>query len=330
MANWPWPRAINPHHEQVSAASGSWVRGFEAFNPQAQYASDLGNFGLLAALACPFVSKAHLRTECDLVYVLYVFDDYTDAEPESVVREMAAVVMDALQHSFEPRPSEEILLGELARQFWARAIPGINALSQQRFVSAMSDYADAVIAQAADRAHFKPRTIEEYLCIPEVLENEIVTEVFFHTTTLVIIDNDLASFNKEQASCDEDWNLIYVIMRNLDVSFDDAMKRAVDLHTEAEAKFIAASHDIPSFGSDELDAKVQLFVTGLATWPRGNDCWNFESERYHGKKGKEYRKTRMVPLLPKIPELIRRGSRQRDVIIPVVDELQRTMSIEAN
>lgn len=59
---------------------------------------------------------AHLRTECDLVYVLYVFDDYTDAEPEPVVREMAAVVMDALRRPHEPRPSGEILLGELTRQ----------------------------------------------------------------------------------------------------------------------------------------------------------------------------------------------------------------------
>lgn len=74
----------------------------------------------------------------------------------------------------------------------------------------MSDYTDAVIAQAADRAHFKPRTIEEYFYVrrengairpclhvlefdldlpAEVLENEIIAEVFFHATTLVIIDN---------------------------------------------------------------------------------------------------------------------------------------------
>lgn len=51
MANWPWPRAINPHHEEVSAASDLWVRSFDAFNPRAQYAFNLGKFGTLYLFA---------------------------------------------------------------------------------------------------------------------------------------------------------------------------------------------------------------------------------------------------------------------------------------
>ncbi len=33
---WPWPRKINPHHEEVKAASDAWFRSLNAFGPEAQ------------------------------------------------------------------------------------------------------------------------------------------------------------------------------------------------------------------------------------------------------------------------------------------------------
>ncbi|KAK0214402.1 hypothetical protein IW262DRAFT_1485227 [Armillaria fumosa] len=33
---WPWPRKINPHHEEVKAVSDAWFRSLKAFGPEAQ------------------------------------------------------------------------------------------------------------------------------------------------------------------------------------------------------------------------------------------------------------------------------------------------------
>ncbi|SJL16460.1 uncharacterized protein ARMOST_19984 [Armillaria ostoyae] len=33
---WPWPRKINPHHEEVKAASDAWFRSLNASGPEAQ------------------------------------------------------------------------------------------------------------------------------------------------------------------------------------------------------------------------------------------------------------------------------------------------------
>ncbi|KAJ3870529.1 hypothetical protein F5051DRAFT_447553 [Lentinula edodes] len=79
MSNWPWPRMINPHYEEVKAASDAWFHSFAAFDARAQLAFDKCNFGialehlltsfltsqsgLLAALAYPWASKEHLGTE---------------------------------------------------------------------------------------------------------------------------------------------------------------------------------------------------------------------------------------------------------------------------
>lgn len=47
----------------------------------------------------------------------FVIDEYTDVEPANVVREIVDVVIDALNNPHKTRPSGEILLGEMARQY---------------------------------------------------------------------------------------------------------------------------------------------------------------------------------------------------------------------
>lgn len=45
MVNWPWPRAINPHYEEVKAASNAWFEGFKPFTPESQMAFNKCDFG---------------------------------------------------------------------------------------------------------------------------------------------------------------------------------------------------------------------------------------------------------------------------------------------
>ena len=62
-----------------------------------------------------------------------------------------------------------------------------------------------------------------------------------------------------------------------------------------------------------------MYVEHLAGWPRGNDCWNFESERYFGSEGLEVQKTRYVKLLPK--KELATHLHKEDVAIPIIDPL---------
>ena len=48
--------------------------------------------------------------------LFFVVDEYTDVEPEPVVREMVNIVIDALNNPHKPRPEGENILGEIARQ----------------------------------------------------------------------------------------------------------------------------------------------------------------------------------------------------------------------
>ena len=45
MANWPWPRAINPHFEAVKLEVDASFRDFKALSPKSQAAFDKCDIG---------------------------------------------------------------------------------------------------------------------------------------------------------------------------------------------------------------------------------------------------------------------------------------------
>jgi hypothetical protein len=48
--------------------------------------------------------------------LFFILDEYTDVEDAENVRKIVDVIVDALEKPHRPRPTEEILLGEVARQ----------------------------------------------------------------------------------------------------------------------------------------------------------------------------------------------------------------------
>ena len=59
----------------------------------------------------------------------------------------------------------------------------------------------------------------------------------------------------------------------------------------------------------------------VADWPRGNDCWRFESGRYFGQKGLEVQKTRSVEMFAK--RAMNPDMRRDKVEVPLVEELEQ-------
>ena len=114
----------------------------------------------------------------------------------------------------------------------------------------------------------------------------------------VHIYQDMLSYNKEQATGDDRYNILTVVMHQLNLTLPDAVKWAVTYYDETKKKFLDGMKRIPSWGK-EIDEQVAMYVAQLAVWPRGNACWCFESGRYFGSKGLGVQKTRQVKLLPK-------------------------------
>ncbi|KAI5995364.1 terpenoid synthase [Pisolithus marmoratus] len=309
MANWPWPRRINPFFEEVKAEADEWFRSFGALSPKS----------LKAFEKCDF---ENLRIACELMIVYFIVDEYTDVEDADRAAEIVDIIIDTLKNPQRPRPEGEVILGEVIRQFWSRAIQSASPTSQQHFLDDYITYLRAVVAEAGDRDKNVTHDIQGYLSIRRQtvgaqsafaifeLDLNLVDEVYYHPAVtelidcaaeLILIDNDLASYNREQGTGDENHNLITAIMFELGLD-----------RSEIEARFINGLFALPSWGAT-LDIQIKEYLNGIANWVRANYCWSYESQRYFGSRGMEIEKTRLVPLLSKAsrdPKL-----REQDIVV---------------
>ncbi|KAJ6495182.1 terpenoid synthase [Mycena sanguinolenta] len=321
LRNWPWPRDLSPHFEVAKEESAAWFETFNAFSPKAQKAFNRCDFNLLASLAYPRLDKDGCRVGCDLMNLFFLIDEHFDKSDTNGARVQADTVMHALRNPQMARPNGEWIGGEVARQFWLNAIRIATPTSQRRFIDEFRAYMDSMVQKAQDRTEGHIRGIDEYfevrrvtigvkaaivineirMNIPDdVLRNEHITTLIAASTDMILIANDLYSYNVEQARGDDRHNLVAIVMRAFNLDLAATFEWISDHHEGLVEKFLAAFNQVPHYKDPELDHQVTEFIHGLGNWVRGYDVWSFESERYFGKKGKEIQVTRTVELLPKV------------------------------
>ena len=129
------------------------------------------------------------------------------------------------------------------------------------------------------------------------------------TTALTFLPSfiqDMASYNIEQAVGEVHRNIVTVLMQQFDLDPQGAMNRAYECHLEIQRKFIRLLDEVPSFGV-EVDTAVSDYIFHLGCWVQGLLCWDFESERYFGKKGLDAQRDgfELFPKVTTYPELDR-------------------------
>ncbi|KZV89536.1 terpenoid synthase [Exidia glandulosa HHB12029] len=314
LAHWPWTRRINPAYEETRLESSRWINSFNAFSPAAQKAFDRCDFSRLVALAYPDESKDHLSAACDMMQLFFVFDEYSDQEQEAAVRIMADAIMGGMK---APDVHQAHLLGEVSRQFWMRLMKIANAETQQRFIESFENYTDAVVTQARDRECAFVRDVADYFAVRRhtigtqpcfvllQLDLNLPDEVAYHpaivkletfATDMIILGNDLYSYNVEQARGDDAHNILTIVRQQYRLDLDGALQWLEDYHGHLVTGFLDGRAALPSFGG-ECDVGVTQYVEGLGNWVRANESWSFESQRYFGSQGLETQRHRRVELL---------------------------------
>ncbi|KAK1834411.1 terpenoid synthase [Podospora conica] len=333
LAAWPWPRAVNPHMEECSAASDAWLQQFNVFSPRAQAAFNRCQFGLLASLGYPTLNKDGCRVACDLMNLFFVFDEKSDVADEHETRYQADCIMDALRNPEKPRPAGEWVGGLITQQFWQNAIRTATPLCQKRFISYFERYTDAVVQQSRDRGHHRVRDIQSYFIlrrdtigtlpsfalielhmnIPDhVMNHPSVQRMTDLCTDMVSIGNDLYSYNAERSRDDADHNLVTVVMKELGLSVQETYDWIGRYHDGVAAEFLALYEGLPVFSeeTDDVNREIREYIHGLGNWVRTNECWSFEvclprsplvvcvltceqSGRYFGKEGAKIRENGM-------------------------------------
>ncbi|KAK4107373.1 terpenoid synthase [Canariomyces notabilis] len=325
LRHWPWPRTINPHYEDCKRESEAWIESFRAFSPRAQRAYNRCNFSLLSSLAWANLNREGCRIGCDLMHLFFVFDEHSDRSSADETRQQAEAIMDALRNPQKARPAHEFIGGRVAQEYWLRAIQSTPASFQRRFITSFQRYTESVVQQSSDREQARQRDLPSYLALrrytigaePSFVLNAMHMDLPEHVvahptlrrlehlaTDMIIIGNDVVSYDREQSQPDQaEHNIISVVMAAQHCSVQEAMDWVGRFHDELVDSFLAEYKSLPEFPqeqeSEAVNEHVREYANALANWVRASDCWGFESERYFGKDGMRVAKERTVVLRPK-------------------------------
>ncbi|KAF8511105.1 terpenoid synthase [Gautieria morchelliformis] len=323
LRSWPWPRCTNPHYAICKEETTAWWATFNGFNARTQKAFHSGAVNLISSLCFPLLNKDGCRIGADFMAFTIVIDEYTDTSDGKTARMQADIVMDALRKPNSPRSAGEWIGGEVARQFWLNTTKTATPIAQRRFMDSFQAYIDAVVQQAEDRSTGHIRDVQSYfeirrdtvgvkptftileihMNIPdEVMNHPIIMKLCELAGDMILIANDVISYNVEQARGEEGHNLVTVLMDQYNVDRQTAMDCIGELHDDFVEQFLATWKKIPTFGGP-VDEDIRTYTDGLANWIRGCDCWSFECARYFPKQGSQIRLTRQDTLLPKSSNL---------------------------
>ncbi|KAI9447576.1 terpenoid synthase [Lactarius indigo] len=322
LENWKWPRRINPYHNEVKEETAAWIKSSGVLSPKAEEAYDRCDINLLASLAYPLHDKGkyRLRTCCKIMSMAIVYDEFTSTSHEDGIQAMISTMMGVVLNPYTPRPKGEWIGGELTRQSWELAIKTASHQSLKRFMKAGSACAQAMVQKTADQRHKRIRSVEEYFDVrrdsiggrpalalieldinlpKEAVNHPVIEEMTILAIDMIILDNDLVSYNVEQARGDDGHNIVTIAMLEHKIDIQSAMNWVNDRHKELEARFMELyENKMPKFG-EPVDTELTRYVDGIGNWVRANDQWSFETERYFGKEAAEVGRTRWVTLLPK-------------------------------
>ncbi|KAL0945662.1 hypothetical protein HGRIS_014814 [Hohenbuehelia grisea] len=320
LANWPFQAEPNPQQDIV-AESAVWVESFAALEPKVQEAYNRCRLGLLASFAYPHAQGPHFRSACDLMNLSFVFDERVDRDSGRGVRHQTQEMMNALRHPYQNAGANEGVVGVMTRDFWLRSLSsaGTNHEAAQRFVRDTQVYTDAVCQRSLDRDAGYVRSIDEYMAVrrgtigfrpslfyilleddlpDEIVEHPVIKKLIDLATDMMIIANDICSYNVEQARGDDMTNLVRIAMREKNLDLQASMDFIGSMNTQLAADFIASYAELPSF-SPEIDQRVKDFCWGVGNWVTASVKWNFATERYFGKEGPQIQRHRCVRLAPK-------------------------------
>ncbi|OBZ72577.1 Alpha-muurolene synthase [Grifola frondosa] len=313
----PYPLRVHRLTKSVSRESEEWLLSMAEFSPKQRSKFLSLNAGLLSGMCYIDCGYEEARVCADFMNFLFTLDDWSDEFDTTGTRGLAECVMNTLYHPSTYLSNAKA--SKLTKSFWDRMIKTAGPRCQQRLMSTLDTYFQAIMQQASDRGHKNIPDLDEYITLrrdtsgcktgfafieyaggidlpDEVADHPIISALADTTNDLVSWANDVLSYNAEQARGDTH-NLVCVLMQAYGVDRQGAINLAGELWKQTLDYFMATKETVPSWGP-EIDRQVAIYIKGFEDWIIANAEWSFETERYFGKDGHLVRKTRQVELLP--------------------------------
>ncbi|PLB43914.1 terpene synthase metal binding domain protein [Aspergillus steynii IBT 23096] len=314
------PPEINPHYDTIRTQSETWLSRECSFSPKFQHTLHQLDFSYFCSVVIPLASFTKLRPLCDWGNWVFPFDDAFDNGPLQRDPAGAQEMVDACLSIIDGRnaaPEQPIL--HAFKSIWDRLSQQAPHGTQKRFVKYMTTFCESNIDQVTLHSASKIPTIDrlielrrgsigatpifalvEYaydLELPDsVMQHPIIEKLGEIITDIVLIQNDIVSYFKEQ-DLGENHNLVMVYLLkvgDITTAFDEC---ASLLHSRYR-EWYSVLAQVP-FWNEQIDSQVQQYISGIRNVAAANLNWSFRTDRYWYGHNTRVRQTRDVSMLVK-------------------------------
>jgi len=312
----PFRFASNPHFKRGSAESAAWIDSFNVFRDRKRADFIQSCTELLVSYGYPSAAYEEFRTCCDFMNIVFLLDEICDDQDEGDSRSTGETFLRALGAGDENETSS---LGLITKQFKERFNRKASKRCQERLWSLSKGYLDAMADEAEYRRNGLVPDTESYMLIRRevsgvrlcygmfeyVLGIELPDAVFEDPTFLTMywaavdmigLSNDLYSYKMEYKRGLEGSNYISVLMREQNLSLQDAVDHMGVQYKTLLDQFLRYEAMLPSFGSPSADDGLRRYVECMKQSIVGYLIWCFDTYRYFGPEDRDVRHTLVVGL----------------------------------
>lgn len=298
----PFPAAVSKHAETVQQQNIEWVRRFNLLKGEGAYKPlSAAKFGSLVSRTYPHAPLEELQIVTDWTVWMFILDDLSETlakEPDSLAA-MYSGFLDILKgvRAGEPENPLAVALQDIRSRLLQKATPAwmsrfIRTFEEccESWVWEARNLTNGTIPDVATYIQMRPftgalMTVIEMIDITEgidlsaeVRQHEAVQRLTLIANNVVNYPNDIFSVEKE-IKAGEIHNLVLLLQREHQLSFQEAIDRAAEMHNSEVRAFIDLEKQLPSFGA-QADWDLKRYLSALRFIMRGHLDWAQASGRY--------------------------------------------------
>jgi 5-epi-alpha-selinene synthase len=304
----PFPSKVNKYADVLEDYAIEWVSSFNLLaNESSVERFRKSKFFLLTSGAYPYSDLEELKIGNDLLSWLFIWDDQCDLsdlgkQPE-VLNNVHNKFLDILKGA--ETTSQDMPIFHALKNLRQRMLQKSTEEWFCYFYEEFEDYLHGCVLESENRkleiipdidTYIKIRRsslgLEQNLTMSELCnqfmlskvlrEHNIIKELKYMAIDILAWCNDIFSVSREIASGDIH-NLVFLLHHHKEISLDEAMKSAAQMHDQKVREMMNLEASLPSFGK-KLDAELSKYISGLHTWISSNVEWYAYSGRYETLK----------------------------------------------
>ncbi|KAL8663342.1 MAG: hypothetical protein Q9202_003978 [Teloschistes flavicans] len=307
----------------MTVESLNWVKSLGVMSGRKTAKFAKYNIMILVAWAYRRAGPEHFRLCSDYMHLFWIIDDYTDKVSSTEVKREVASIKRVLAdpNNLSTRPS---VLEGVCQSWWKRVVDDLKPppATKRRWLRDFISYLDSLPEEALDRETGRLRNYGEHFDLrrrtggllpsfdfihmpfelpDEMAEHEIVKKMSIVTGDLVIIANDVYSYNVEQSGGQKRvaHNIVDVVLRERQKGVQDAMDVVGSTYRDLFLVLVECYNSLPTFGEADGDEVLREYALGLLDWVEGNVEFSLGSQRYFGTRAgtEDLRVDRTVEML---------------------------------